>query len=110
MGLLLLADKIEEGPGRQLCRPLSHPAQSRRHEREGDGRPWHRGPLTQVLWASTYGISYTMIVLGAAVLIFRSGTSCELAPSLGPIGLLAAIGSACLSMRSHGVDALEEPR
>jgi len=71
-GLLLLADKLEEGAGRALCRFL-YRVLPNLDVLNVKGMVVHglEVPLEQVFFASVYGISCTVIVLGMAVLVFR---------------------------------------
>ena len=71
-GLLLLADKVEGDLGKQVCRFLYRilPNLDAMNVR---GMVVHgiEVPLSQVFFATSYGVSYTVIVLALAVLIFR---------------------------------------
>jgi len=71
-GLLLLADKLQDGPGRVLCRffYMVLPNLDRLNVK---GTVVHgmEVPLDQVCFATVYGLSCTVIVLGLAVIVFR---------------------------------------
>lgn len=71
-GLLLLADKLEEGFGRVVCRFL-YTVLPNLDILNVKGMVVHglEVPLEQIVYAVTYGISCTVIVLGVAVLVFR---------------------------------------
>ncbi|HEY3175600.1 MAG TPA: ABC transporter permease [Candidatus Polarisedimenticolia bacterium] len=71
-GLLLLADRIEGGAGRALCR-LLYRGLPNLEALNVKGMVVHglEVPPAQVLFASVYGLSYTLIVLALAVLVFR---------------------------------------
>jgi hypothetical protein len=71
-GLLLLAEKIEAGAGRTVCR-LLYRILPNLDALNVKGMVVHglEVPLDQVLFASVYGVSYTLIVLALAVLVFR---------------------------------------
>ncbi len=71
-GLLMLAERVQGAPGRGICHALywSLPNLERLNVR---GMVVHgiHVPLEQVLYAAVYGVSYTIIVLGLAMLMFR---------------------------------------
>jgi ABC-type transport system involved in multi-copper enzyme maturation permease subunit len=71
-GLLLLAGKLDAGWARALCRFL-YLVLPNLDALNVKGMVVHgmHVPLDQVFFASVYGISYTLIVLALAVLVFR---------------------------------------
>lgn len=71
-GLLMLADKLDEGAGRSLCR-LLYTVLPNLEILNVKGMVVHglTVPFSQVALAAVYGLSCTVIVLGIAVLVFR---------------------------------------
>ncbi len=71
-GLLLLADKIQGGFGRAVCHVL-YAVLPNLEALNVKGLVVHGipVPMSQVAYASVYGVSYTMLVLLLAVLVFR---------------------------------------
>lgn len=71
-GLLLLAEKIETGVGRQICHVLYYILPNLEWLNV-KGQVVHgiNVPMSQMLLATAYGISYTVIVLVLAVIVFR---------------------------------------
>jgi len=71
-GLLLLAEKLADGPGPAICRALYRilPNLDALNVK-GMVVQGVEVPMTQVFYASLYGVSCTTIVLGLAVLVFR---------------------------------------
>ena len=71
-GLLMLADKLAGGSGPALCR-LLYRVLPNLEAFNVKGMVVHgvAVPMSQVLTASLYGVSWTVIVLGLAVLVFR---------------------------------------
>ncbi|HKY32174.1 MAG TPA: ABC transporter permease [Candidatus Polarisedimenticolia bacterium] len=71
-GLLLLGDRIQGAAGKALCRVLYHVLPNL-DALNVKGLVVHGDPVpaARMLHASLYGVSYTVVVLGLAVLVFR---------------------------------------
>lgn len=71
-GLLLLAEKIEGGAGRAVCRVL-YAILPNLEALNVKGLAVHGAPIpaAEILYGAVYGVSYTALVLALAVIVFR---------------------------------------